>query len=349
MTVYWLILLYFSVGTLIARDTLGGRDHRPFLIFGAVALILVIGFRYHVGGDWGAYNRMFSYAGEVSLEQILTREDAGYQLLNWLVQRVGADIWLVNLICAAAFVYGLNRLARTQHDPWLAYVAAVPYLIVVIAMGYTRQGVAIGILMAGLASLIRGGSMLRFMFYALVSAAFHKSAVFTIPMVLLGRGQSRFVNVIFVTAMTALAYRYFLSSSFDRLVNEYVRGGIDSEGAAIRVVMSVIPAVLFLLRQPAFGFAEGERRIWRNQAWVALAFLVGLFISPSSTTIDRLALYVAPMQIVIWNRIPKVYLSRELGRALVLMYSLAIMYVWLNFADNARYWIPYHIYPFLGG
>jgi hypothetical protein len=42
--------------------------------------------------------------------------------------------------------------------PWWPY----PYLAIVVAMGYTRQAVAIGLIMAGLASYFRDGSVLRF-------------------------------------------------------------------------------------------------------------------------------------------------------------------------------------------
>lgn len=54
------------------------------------------------------------------------------------------------------------RFARSQPDPWLAVLVAVPYLVIVVAMGYSRQAVAIGILLAGLGRLERGGSTLHF-------------------------------------------------------------------------------------------------------------------------------------------------------------------------------------------
>jgi hypothetical protein len=30
----------------------------------------------------------------------------------------------------------------------------------------------------------------------------------------------------------------------------------------------------------------------------------------------------------------------------VLAYSFAVQFVWLNFADHARSWVPYRIFPF---
>jgi len=44
-----------------------------------------------------------------------------------------------------------------KRDPWLAVVISFSYFVVVVAMGYTRQAVARGIVVAGLASL-QGGA-----------------------------------------------------------------------------------------------------------------------------------------------------------------------------------------------
>jgi hypothetical protein len=51
-----------------------------------------------------------------------------------------------------------------------------------------------------------------------------------------------------------------------------------------------------------------------------------------------------PLQIAILSRAPIVFGAR-LGTILVLGYSLAIQFVWLNFATHAKYWIPYQAYP----
>ena len=56
--------------------------------------------------------------------------------------------------------------------------------MVVVAMGYTRQLIAIGILMAGLASLGRGGSVIRFALYVALAALFYKIAVLVLPLVI---------------------------------------------------------------------------------------------------------------------------------------------------------------------
>jgi hypothetical protein len=37
---------------------------------------------------------------------------------------------------------------------------------------------------------------------------------------------------------------------------------------------------------------------------------------------------------------------RTTGIAGVLLYMISVQYVWLNFAQHARFWVPYQLYPF---
>jgi hypothetical protein len=71
-----------------------------------------------------------------------------------------------------------------------------------------------------------------------------------------------------------------------------------------------------------------------------------LLILTSSTAVDRISLYLMPLQIVVLTRAALLGESRLSGTAGVLVYLFMIQFVWLNFADHARYWVPYHFYPF---
>jgi hypothetical protein len=71
-----------------------------------------------------------------------------------------------------------------------------------------------------------------------------------------------------------------------------------------------------------------------------------LFVLPSSTAVDRMSLYIMPLQIAVLSRIPLALNSSFGGRAVVLAYVALVEFVWLNFAQHARYWVPYQVYPF---
>lgn len=344
MLVYWLLFAFFAIGSLLRRSGTGLGAEPYFFTFGAVLLVLAIGLRFEVGGDWGAYQRMFAMAGLRDLDQMMLLGDPAYHLLDWSVQQLEWPFWVVNLMCATIFTYGLVRFAREQDDPWLALLIAIPYLVIVVSMGYTRQAVAIGIIMAGLAAVQRGASVFRFAVYVAVAALFHKTAVVALLLVALTGRRNAVVNLLVIAAGVMLLYDSLLQDSMSKLMNNYVAQKYTSQGATIRVAMSIVPAALFMLRRRAFSLTKESDQLWRNFSIAALILLVALVAMPSSTAIDRIALYLLPLQMAVLSRVPRVLLAGQAGRLLVVSYALAIEFVWLNFADNSNYWLPYKNY-----
>jgi hypothetical protein len=109
--------------------------------------------------------------------------------------------------------------------------------------------------------------------------------------------------------------------------------------------MGLVAACVFLLRRKDFGFSAHEDRIWFYFSLACFAALLALIATPSSTAVDRLSLYLMPLQLVILSRTPFVYVSRYFGFALVAAYCFLVQFVWLNFATHASYWVPYQFYP----
>lgn len=342
---YWLLFAYFAAGTLLSDNTSRSQGRvSPLLGAGIVFTALLIGLRFEVGADWATYKLLFAYAEYADLGRALEIGDPGYQFLNWLVRSLGAEIWLVNMFCAGIFSWGLFRFAQAQPSPWLAVLVAVPYLIIVVAMGYTRQAVAIGILMSGLAAVHRGASTLRFAVYIAFAALFHKTAVVALPLVVFSSEKNKVVNILTGLVATYIFYTSFLADSVDNFVRNYVYAHYSSQGAAIRVAMNIVPATLFLFFRRRLGFSDREQRIWFFHSAAAFGLLALLIVLPSSTAVDRLALYIMPLQMAVLSRVPNVVGSR-LGTILVVLYSLAVQFVWLNFATHAKYWVPYKVYP----
>jgi hypothetical protein len=341
-----LLFAYFAAGTLLSDNTSRSWGRiSPILGAGIVLVALMIGLRFEVGADWPTYKLLFSYAGYADLERVLLIGDPGYQFVSWSVRQLGVEIWLVNLICAGIFSWGLFRFAQAQPSPWLAVLVAVPYLIIVVAMGYTRQAVAIGFLLSGLAAVQRGGSTLRFAVYVAFAAMFHKTAVVALPLVVFASERNKVLSVVTGIVATYFFYTSFLADSVDKFVRNYIEAEYSSQGAAIRVAMNIVPATLFLFLRRRLGFSDRERRIWFLHSLAAFGLLAILLVLPSSTAVDRLALYIMPLQMAVLSRVPNVVGSRQ-GTILVMLYAFAVQFVWLNFAVHARAWVPYKFYPF---
>ncbi len=349
MIPYYILFVIWMAGA-IQFSRSGDQSQNDATLWAAsTATALMIGLRYEVGGDWGQYQRIFWDLANLNLEQAVRSGDPAYGALCWFMARVGLGIVSVNLICGLIFMWGLTRLAQRQPNPWLAIMVAVPYFIVVVAMGYTRQATAIGIVMAAIA-LSFDRRFGRALIYVLVAAAFHKTAVLALPLI----GVTILRKKPVVGAVSALvflgAYFVFLSSSVDNLLLNYVEGDYNSQGAAIRISMDVLAATLFFVLRKGLSFSEFEDSLWLNFALASVGAMIALLAVASSSGVDRIALFLIPLQVVVFGRIP--YLSGNLlvPKApflfAVIGYSAAVLFVWLNYADNAWGWVPYQAAPF---
>lgn len=339
---YWLLFLVFAAAALTERTRAPG-DQRVGLafLFGFLVMALMIGLRFHVGADYESYQYIFEAAADSDLGEALEEGDPGYQLINWLVGQWDGAMWQVNLICAAIFCWGLARFSLRQPAPLLAALVAIPYLVTVVAMGYTRQAVAIGVIMAGLASLDRRGSIARFVIYVAVATLFHRTALIVLPLAIFAGRRNHILNIIAILAAGFGLYSALLEESVDVLVENYIEARYGSQGAVIRVAMSVAPAALLLFAGGKLGLDDYQRRFWRLVALLALACVPALFIVPSTTAIDRIALYLIPVQIVVLSRLVFLFRDPILARLTVVAYSFVILFVWLNFAAHSFAWVPY--------
>jgi hypothetical protein len=344
---YWILFSVFAAGAL----RIGSQNaHRSLsLVVMAVATAVFIGFRYKTGGDWANYRLIFEFLAYRDLGFALSYGDPGYSVLNWLAAQLGVGIWFVNFICAAIFMWGVIKFARSQPNPWLVCLLAIPYLIVVVGIGYTRQAVAIAVAMAAVAEFSRGRTV-KFVLFIALATLFHKSAFLFLPLMGLAYTHNRLQTFLLGGTIGATLYYLFISSEMARLTQVYTQTGLESEGASIRVAMSLVPALLFLMFPRRFGFAEHERILWRNLSLGALAAAVALALAPAlSTLIDRLSLYLIPLQLAVLSRLPLMFSTRRTGGIeiiiLLIAYSAVVQYVWLNFATHARLWIPYQVYP----
>lgn len=348
MLTYWAMFLMPAWAAILQPRIRAAPRLGPAWLAAWLALTLLIGYRLQVGADWGSYAAAVYRASERSIAEILTGGDPAYGLLNWLAWHLGWGIHGVNLACGALFGSGLIVFCRQQPRPWLAMAVAMPYLAIVVAMGYSRQGVAIGLAMLGLAALAHK-SNLGFVGWLALAALFHKSAVILLPLAVVVARRGRMWTAGWVGATAILTFALLVDRHTDTLLRTYLAAEYSSQGAAIRVAMNAVPALVFLVFRRRLAPDEHLRRLWTWMALIALSSVVLLLISPSSTAVDRIALYFIPIQIFVFARLPDLggsdrAMTNGLLFATLGFYAVALA-VWLNFAPHAIAWLPYRFYP----
>lgn len=347
MAGFWLMFLVPLWAALTPRRLPDRHALIAWCVVGAL-FALMIGLRYEVGGDWGAYLRHFDTAARMDFLEAVKRGDPGHYVANWAAARLGGDIYWVNLLYGAVLMCGTVVFCRRQPWPWLALLVAVPYMLIVVGMGYSRQAVALGFALLGLAAL--GDHRVRtFVVFIALGALFHKSAVLLLPIAALSASRNRFLTAGLVGASFVLLFYLLVSEDADHLWTHYVEYQMQSQGAKIRVLMNAIPAGLMILWGKRLAPDPQERKLW---TWIALFALLCLpLVGYASTAVDRIALYLIPIQLFVFSRVPTLAGNDMRLRTLLVLgvigYYTAVLFVWLNFATHAEYWLPYRFGPFV--
>jgi hypothetical protein len=351
---YWLLYILPAFAATLERSTMSDPRRAvptrwPIGWVAVTFLVAVmVGYRFEVGGDWFNYIDMLDLVAGSDLTQVLTSTEPGYRLLNWISLQMGWDIVAVNAMGAAIFALGLAAFCRDLQRPWLALTVAIPYLVIVVGMGYSRQGIALSLAMLGLAAL-RRRSTWKFVFWVVLGATFHRTAVLLLPIGALIQTRQRFLQVLWIGIASVGAYVLILSDQTEYLYVNYVEAEYQSEGALVRLLMNAVPAVILFARWKRFK-SMADAPLWAGFALLSLALLVVVILfSTASTAVDRIGLYMLPLQLVVFSALPDLLSKREesrrhLAAAIVLYYAVVLM-VWLTFATHSIYWIPYRFYP----
>ena len=340
---------YLLSWALLALNAWGGarRWGQATVVALLLFLTLLIGLRNEVGGDWSTYLPYVDQQQGAPFAEIFESDELGYALLNWFGANWGGDIFLVNSLSALIFSVGLLQFCRAQPRPWLALTLAFPYLVMVVAMGYTRQGVAIGLEFLALLALERG-RLLWFVAWIALAATFHKTALVLMVLPASTLNPSLRFSQLIRLGLVALSgfglFNALLADSIDTFQSGYLDASYQSQGALIRVLLCLLPALLFLLNRRRFGLSPEPLRIWSILSLATLLASAALVLSTSSTAVDRISLYLIPLQLFIGSRLPDTRLfnlTPELWNKLLIGFSLAVMLVWLLFAATNFAWLPY--------
>ena len=243
MLIYWsMFLIPTTMALMYGKNNKSGL--LPFLFVGFF-FILFIGLRFRVGGDWYSYLSHYNMTIGISLSEAIMRKDPGHQALNWIMARWDLGVYGVNMVYGTVFMIGLIKFSRNQPYPWIAMSAAVPYMMIVVAMGYSRQGMALGLFMWAI-TYLRNGKLKTYVVLILIAILFHKSAIILLPLGMLIYGKGMILRLLMIIPLIIGVWELFVSDSQSSLLYNYIERDMQSSGAKIRVFMNFIPSLILL-------------------------------------------------------------------------------------------------------
>lgn len=346
MTIYYVLYIVASLIALNSKRINNLQQSRKITIGWLIItliLIFVMGFRFEVGGDWNNYQKHYINYKNIDLKNIFIISDPGYFVVNKISDYLGLGITGVNLIVAILFVPSLIKFCKSQTLPWLSLAISIPYLYIVVGMGYTRQAIALGFVMISMLA-IQKNEYKKFIVFVLVGALFHKSAVIIIPIVALASSKNKVQTIFSSILFTIIGYYLFIESEASKLIETYTDPSMQSSGALIRSFMNFIPGIIYLIYSKKMKNIYQNDKIWYIISIFTTVIMILVIITPYSTALDRVSLYFIPLQLVVLTRYPLLSSkNKEIIKIIIVLYYLSVLFVWLSFADNSWGWIPYKL------
>lgn len=334
MGIYWIIWFFIILMNFLKVDKLSRFLLGLFTIF----LVFFIGFRHEVGGDWYNYLAMFDLISKLPFLISIIFTDVAYGAINWASFQLGYEIYTVNFICAIIFCFGIYKFSSAFRNIWLPILVLFTYTIMVVAMGYTRQGVAIGLVCMAFSSLLKKPKKTIYSFWIIMSVLFHKTAIimfFFMPLI----NSHFFRKKIFfwlytIISFSLIFYILWLAQEAD---NIYLNDSVDSSGAIRRMIIHLIPLGIYMFYHKKFkkNLSPIIQLIDLLAVMVLLTFLLSFVFS---TLADRLGLYFIVFDVIVFTKFTEILTNRSkrfFVTLLTLQYTL-VFYIWLYFST----WAP---------
>jgi hypothetical protein len=327
---------------------LGGRRILIANWFGMfLAYLAFTGLRHEVGPDWWQYKQLHYFTGKADFWEVALNAEPFSYLLFWFSDQSGMGVYFSNLVAAFILLFGVYAFARKTVNPWLAILAASPYLIIVVGMSGIRQGMAAGIVLIILSKWKDCGFIKR-LSYIFVAALFHTSAlvnsIFLITQLRLHFLYRAFLGIAVFSVTTFFGTS--LSIFADNVIKYEQRYIDDPQGAAslgslFHITMIVIPAALgFIFRKRIATYVNSPSLLIFG-LYAAIAVVGVNFFS--STAASRLTIYLYFIPMMVYPAFTHAFglANRQVMTAAIVILHLLILIAWFLFANNADAYIPY--------
>lgn len=359
MLLYFFVFLIITLFALVNDDSsnntvVKNKDKYSWISISFI-LIIFVGLRDSVGGDFGNYinsyynpDKPFSDGLVTELNIITMIKDISFVLINKLVAHYNGTPYLVNLILGIIFILSLIKFCKNNPRPWLGLIILYPYFITVVGMGYNRQSLALAIFMVALTQLEKFN---YFKYYLLifVGFTFHFSALLMLPFGFIHFNFFKSKKYMLLLGLSLLIFSYPFYVFFRDIIMDILHNfnsiSYSSSGAYVRGFMNVLPSILLLIFHKKLFKDVKNTSIWKWMAWLSIfAFCILPFV-PSTALIDRIALIFIPIQVFVLTRMPDLFKSTNKSDyfiyLMIIIYSFFILLIWAYFSSFSYWWYPY--------
>tara|TARA_B100001057_G_C22868005_1_gene957468 strand:+ start:567 stop:1604 length:1038 start_codon:yes stop_codon:yes gene_type:complete len=327
-----LLLIYFEIKKkLIFKD---------FINLYFLFLIIFVGFRYEVGGDF--YSSSMSMLPLLNLKDIFSTLTILNSLLLYISKISGLDIFLYNIIAAILFFLCFYKFIEKFEYKAHNFLIAFPVIFIILAMGFTKQSIAFSFILIGLL-YYKNNNYLNTIIYFIIATLFHMSSliifiIFIYKIKIILRKYLLIIIPFFIFAFY-LYYEVFVVYYNIWMVYD---ARPTSVGALFRCLINIPPIIIYLFIRKKILEKNLNYKFLDIIIIIQIIFIFLALLTNLSGLVDRMNILLSFTHIIIYSLafeiIKKYYL--EIFIFIYFKY-LTILIVWLFLSDNSFAWLPY--------
>lgn len=347
MFIYYFIWFFISIFSFLNIRT--AQIKVVYIVF-LILLTIMTGFRYKVGGDWGNYIAIYDLFKGVSFSESLKLTDPGYALFNYIGQYFEfEDTILVNLFCSLIFYFCFYLLAKNTENYWLSLLISFPYLILVVSMGYTRQSVAIALILVALKYALESRLKLFFIFL-FFAILFHKTAIIALMFLPFFISYKIFYNQFFFLLYSLFSFLFvslvvYISSLTGDNIYTDQSSEMTSAGALFRISVHFLTLIFYLFyRKKIIIKYPNYYRLFDYMGLLVL--YVFILAIPFSTLADRFNLYLITFDMFVFSVLYSMLkgFNKYFMLGSIIFFNTIMLIIWLSFGSWSHAWLPYQNY-----
>ena len=357
MNLYILIFILVALLPVInfnSEKELRTAHKYKFIVFTLIFLILsiTIGFRDIIGSDYGGHFIDFAETKNIYIyynKLYFSNLEPLYTALTSLMVFLGLTYDHLNLLISFILIYSLLFFASKEKDYLLIVLIFLSYYFLIFGMGYVRQGLSLAFILSFIHSWRNGNIAFSYLFFLLAVSSHKFSIVTGFLLFIPPKGSFFYFNkyfyILLFIVVLALIIKTFpineLAYYFEKYSNDFSFGGIYRS-----IVFSSI-VVIFFMKMSYFKSRLDFRYLYISAIIILLISILSLFFS---TIADRLLGYFLPFMFIVLSNIQYSLkrLSSGLIRCGITLILLTHLFLWTNYAPQAKYYLPYEMVNYPG-
>lgn len=309
-------------------------------------LSIFIGFRNEIGGDWTHYEKFYYKVADFTFGEILT-SSLVYIYINKIAYYLEIQIFGVNFICAVIFMFSLATFLNQTDNKWLALAISFPIIILILGMGFARQGLAFSFSLF-LIKALEEKKLFKSFIFAILSILTHKSAIFISSfLIFIYFWYHKKYLYLLLSASIPIFFASLFWNHYNHYVYFYAGSGqhMFSYGSLPRSLLILFVAIIFLTYKKKFNNMS-EYQVFIYSSFSLIIIFLFPFSIISSIFADRLLLYLYPLKLAFISFAN--LKDKSLNFVIFLICSAYFFYLilWISHGVNAYKWVPYKFIGF---